>query len=311
MTMHADEILVATALVSELVAGRFPDLAGRPVHRVRSTGTVNAIFRVGEHHCVRMPLTADWAADLERELAWLPALAPHLPLRVPRPMGRGPASTGYPHAWALFDWIAGQPYAASLLDESTAAVELAGFVTALRGIPVVGGEPPAGRAPLASLDAETRAALREADVLGLVDEVAALAAWDRALAVPTFSGHEEGESDEAAVWIHADLLPPNVLVNGGRLAAVIDFGAVGVGDPAADVIPAWTMFGPAARATYRSALVVDDGTWARARGYALTQAALIVPYYVTTNPLFCEMARRTIAAVIEDESPRQGPSQRF
>ena len=217
-------------------------------------------------------------------------------------MGRGPASPGYPHAWALFDWIDGRPYAASLVDESTAAVDLAGFVTALRGIPVVGGEPPAGREPLASLDAETRTALREAGALGLVDDVSALAAWDRALAAPTLSADQEGENDEA-VWIHADLLPPNVLVHAGRLVAVIDFGAVGVGDPAADVIPAWTMFGPAARATYRSTLGVDDGTWARARGYALTQAALIVPYYVTTNPLFCEMARRTIAAVVEDESP--------
>ncbi len=187
-------------------------------------------------------LTPDWASDLDRELAWLPALAPHLPMRVPRPLGRGTASEDYPHAWALFDWVDGQPYAAPLVDDSKAAVELAGFVTALRGIPVVGGEPRAGRAPLASLDDDTRAALREGAALGLVDEVTALAAWDRALQAPTFSGEQEGRQEdmnaEAAVWIHADLLPPNVLVHAGRLTAVIDFGAVGVGDPAADVIPA-------------------------------------------------------------------------
>ncbi|OFE18985.1 hypothetical protein BA895_02190 [Humibacillus sp. DSM 29435] len=307
MTMHADEIPVDDVLVARLVADRFPELAGLPVRRVRSTGTVNAIFRVGEHHCARMPLTPSWASDLDRELAWLPTLAAHLPMRVPRPVGRGTASEAYPHAWALFDWIDGQPYAAPLVDESQAAVELAGFVTALRGIPVVGGEPHAGRAPLASLDDDTRAALREGGALGLVDEVAALAAWDGALQAPPFSGDAEvtqgGSNDGPAVWIHADLLPPNVLVHAGRLAAVIDFGTVGVGDPAADVIPAWTMFGPAARATYRSSLDVDDGTWARARGYALTQAAMIVPYYVTTNPLFCEMARRTISAVIEHQGP--------
>ncbi|MEO6997103.1 MAG: aminoglycoside phosphotransferase family protein [Terracoccus sp.] len=296
MPMHADEILVDAALVARLVADQFPELAGLPVSRLRSTGTVNAIFRVGEHHYARMPLTPDWASDLERELTWLPTLAPHLPLPVPRPVGRGTPTEAYPQPWALFDWVEGQPYAAPLVDESQAAVDLAQFVGGLRGVPIVGGEPPAGREPLACLDDDTRRALRAGGELGLVDEVAALAAWDRALQAPAFSG----EGGEHRVWIHADLLPPNVLVHGGRLAAVIDFGAVGVGDPAADAIPAWTMFGAAARAVYRTVLGVDDATWARARGYALTQAALIVPYYVTTNPLFSEMARCTIKAVIHD-----------
>ncbi|MDN5765570.1 MAG: aminoglycoside phosphotransferase family protein [Humibacillus sp.] len=293
--MHDDEIPVDAGLVARLVAGQFPELAGLPVRRLRSTGTVNAIFRVGDHHCARMPLTSDWASDLDRELAWLPTLAPHLPLPVPRPVGRGHPTGSYPHDWALFDWIDGQPYPASLVDESAAAITLAGFVTALRGIPIMGGEPPAGREPLADLDDDTRRALHEAGDLGLLDEGAALDAWDRALEAPTFWG-----DGEPAVWIHADLLPGNVLVHGGRLAAVIDFGSVGVGDPAADVIAAWTMFDRPARALYRARLGVDDGTWARARGYALTQAAMIMPYYVTTNPQFCAMAGRSIAAVVAD-----------
>lgn len=295
MAMHDDEIPVDADLVARLVAGQFTELTGLPVRRLRSTGTVNAIFRVGDHHCARMPLTSDWASDLDRELTWLPTLAPHLPLPVPRPVGRGHPTDDYPHDWALFAWIDGQPYGASPVDESATAVGLAAFVTALRGIPIVGGEPPAGREPLADLDDDTRGALHEAGELGLVDEVAALYAWDRALEAPTFSS-----DDEPAVWIHADLLPGNVLVHRSRLAAVIDFGSVGVGDPAADVIAAWTMFGPPARALYGAGLGVDDGTWTRARGYALTQAAMIVPYYVTTNPQFCAMAGRTIAAVVAD-----------
>lgn len=102
------------------------------------------------------------------------------------------------------------------------------------------------------------------------------------------------------MWIHADLLRPNLLVNGGRLCAVIDFGSVGVGDPAADVIAAWSVFSHAGRETFRTALEVDDGTWSRARGFALHQAALMIPYYAETNPGFVALARRTVEEILAD-----------
>jgi aminoglycoside phosphotransferase (APT) family kinase protein len=102
------------------------------------------------------------------------------------------------------------------------------------------------------------------------------------------------------VWVHADLLRPNLLARDGRLHAVIDFGGVGVGDPAADLIAAWAVFGRAGRAVYRAALAADAGTWERARGYALHQAALIIPYYRATNPGFVALARRTVAAILAD-----------
>ncbi len=135
--------------------------------------------------------------------------------------------------------------------------------------------------PLAELADETRAVLSGA----------ALEAWERALEAPVWDGSEP-------VWIHTDLLRPNVLVDGGRVRAVIDFGGVGMGDPAADVIPAWAVFGPAGREVFRRALEVDDGVWERARGYALHQAAMIVPYYARTNPGFVVLARRTIEQVL-------------
>jgi len=102
------------------------------------------------------------------------------------------------------------------------------------------------------------------------------------------------------VWIHADLLRPNLLVAGGRIRAVIDFGGAGAGDPATDVIPAWAVFGPAGRAAFREALDVDDGTWRRARGIALHQAAALIPYYAVSNPAFAALGRRTVEQVIAD-----------
>jgi aminoglycoside phosphotransferase (APT) family kinase protein len=193
-------------------------------------------------------------------------------------------------------WIEGEPYAAdAVTDEAAAARALAGFVTAMRRIEA-GGAPVAGRRPLRELDDQTRAAI--AAVPDLLDVAATTAAWDRALDAPVWAG--------APVWIHGDLLPPNLLVRDGRLVAVIDFGGVGGGDPATDLIAAWSVFGPVGRRAYREALGVDDGTWERARGIALHQAALIVPYYRETNPGFTAVGLRTIGRVLADLAAAPG-----
>jgi aminoglycoside phosphotransferase (APT) family kinase protein len=290
--MHADEVAIDADLVRRLLADQRPDLAGLPLREV-GRGTVNAMFRLGDDLAVRLPRTAEWSGDLERERVWLPRLRERISLRVPEPVAQGQATDEHPLPWAVYRWIEGDQYADGLVDdERQAADELARFVQELRAGSVQGG-PATGRRPLAELDEETRAAIVEAG--DLLDTAAVLAAWDRALSAPVFDGE--------TVWVHTDLLRPNLLVRNGRLAAVIDFGAVGVGDPAADVIAAWTVFGPVGRAHYRAALDVDDGTWERARGYALTQAALIVPYYRETNPAFTASALRTIGEVLSDLTP--------
>jgi aminoglycoside phosphotransferase (APT) family kinase protein len=290
MKMHDDEVDIDAGLVGRLVAEQFPHLADLPITEVRSTGTVNAIYRLGDRLCARLPRVAEWAPDLDREWRWLPELAPRLPLRVPEPVGRGRPGGSYPFSWAIYGWIDGQPYADELVDdERRAAEDLARFVVDLRRIDPVGA-PRGGRRPLRELDAVTREVIESAR--GVIDGDAAVAAWERALRAPAWAG--------SPVWIHSDLLRPNVLVRDGRVCAVIDFGGVGVGDPAADVIAAWSVFGRAGRGVFRAALEVDDGTWERARGFALHQAALIVPYYGETNPGFAASARRTIEEVLAD-----------
>ncbi|MGH2599640.1 MAG: phosphotransferase, partial [Dehalococcoidia bacterium] len=147
-----------------------------------------------------------------------------------------------------------------------------------------------GRRPLRELDAVTRAAIESAR--GVTDGDAATAAWERALEAPAWKGPK--------VWIHTDLLRPNLLVHGGRLRGVIDFGGIGIGDPAADVIAAWSVFSRTGRGVFRGALDVDDGTWNRARGFALHQAAMIIPYYGGTNPAFVALAKRTVEEIIAE-----------
>jgi aminoglycoside phosphotransferase (APT) family kinase protein len=290
MKMHDGEVGIDAGLVRRLVDGQFPRLAGLPVSPVQSTGTVNAIFRLGDHLCARLPRVQEYAGDLADELRWLPWLAPQLSLRVPEPVATGHPADGYPFPWAIYRWIEGRPYADELVgDEQQAAIDLARFVAGLRRIEPAGA-PRAGRRPLHELDHATRAAIDSSR--GVIDRDAATAAWERALEAPAWKG--------TPVWIHTDLLRPNLLVGGGRLSAVIDFGGAGIGDPAADVIAAWSVFGPAGREAFRGALDVDDGTWSRARGFALHQAAMIIPYYPETNPGFVALARRTIDEVLAD-----------
>lgn len=288
--MHESEVEIDDDLVRQLVATQFPHLRGLGVRAVQSTGTVNAIYRLGNDLCVRLPRLQAWADDLGKELRWLGKLGPELPLAVPEPVTTGDPGSGYPFRWAIYRWLEGDVYTPDRVDdERQAAVDLAHFVSELQRIDVAGA-PRSGRLPLRQLDDITRAAIRS--LSGGVDAEAATAAWQRSLQVPAWSG--------TVVWRHCDLLPPNLLVKGGRLYAVIDFGAVGVGDPAADVIAAWTVFGPVGRASFRDALDIDDETWIRASGYALHQALLIIPYYRDTNPAFVAMAMRTVQEVLAD-----------
>lgn len=265
-------------------------MAGEAARRIRGPGTVNHIFRLAGERYLRIPRTEAWVASLEHELEWLPRLAPHVGLAVPRPLARGAPGHGVPFTWAVYDWLPGRPCDGLDANEEEVALDLARFVADLRRIPTTGA-PRAGRRPLGELDAETRAALSTVDGSNARE---AMAAWDRALRAPPWNGRR--------VWIHADLIRPNLLVEGGRLRAVLDWGAAGAGDPAADLIAAWSVFGPRGRPTYLAALDPDPGTVERARGYALHQAALIIPYYRDTNPELVAHARRTIVQVLQDLS---------
>jgi aminoglycoside phosphotransferase (APT) family kinase protein len=291
MKMHQGQVDIDAELVRRLLTAQLPELADLPISAVGSTGTVNALYRLGDRLYARLPLMERWAHELAKELEWLPRLAPYLSLRIPEPVAKGAPTSWYPFPWAIYRWIDGDPYSDGIVDdERRAARDLAQFVIELRGVNPVEGAPRGGRQPLRTLDASTRAAIEAAH--GVIDGDAATAVWDRSLDAPEFDGTPR--------WIHTDLLRPNLLVDGGRLCAVIDFGGVGVGDPAADVIPAWSVFGHLGREVFRGALGVDEGTWARARGFALHQAVLIIPYYGVSNPRFVAMAKRTVEEILAD-----------
>ncbi len=294
--MHVDEVDVDISLVGRLLAARFPQWADLPIEPVRSAGTDNAIYRVGSDLAVRLPRIEGATGQVDKEQQWLPRLAPRLPLAIPVPRALGTPGEGYSWQWSVHQWLAGENATIErIADPGQAARELAHFIAALQRIEPVGGPPPGQHnsfrgVPLSTRDAETRAAI--AELSGMLDTGAVTAAWDAALQAPAWHG--------PPVWIHGDLSPLNLLVDRGRLSAVIDFGCLGVGDPACDLQVAWNLFSAQTRDVLRAALPVDDATWARGRGWALSVGLIALPYYQSTNPVLAGIARRAIDEVLAD-----------
>ncbi len=295
--MHAEDVDTDVSLVGRLLAAQFPQWAHLPIEPVDSAGTDNAIYRLGDDRAARLPRTqrATWQVDKEHQ--WLPRLAPNLPLSIPFPLAKGTPAEGYPWHWSVYRWLEGETATIErIADPRQAAIDLAQFVAALQRIDPTGGPPPGphnfGRGvPLGLRDAATRTAI--ASLKGMIDTDAVTAAWDAALKTAAW--------DRPPVWIHGDLLPGNLLFGeGGRLSGVIDFGGLGVGDPACDLMVAWTFFSGASRNAFRAALSVDDATWARGRGWALSWALIYIPYYLDSNPLGVSAARHTIDEVLAD-----------
>ncbi|MGC2999106.1 aminoglycoside phosphotransferase family protein [Streptomyces sp. G35A] len=291
LRMRPDEVDIDAALVGRLVAGRFPRWAGLPVARLGSSGTENAMFRLGADLVVRLPRHPGAVEGVAHEQRWLPRLGPRLPFAAPEPLGHGTAGEGFPWPWSVYRWLDGaNPVAGALEDPESLARDLAAFVTALRRIDATGGPAGTRGVPLVTRDVPTREAI--ALLAGRVDTDAVTDLWEEALAVPEHAG--------APVWAHGDLSPGNVLVDGGRLAAVIDFGCVGVGDPAVDLIVAWNLLPSAVRGVFRDAVGADAAEWARGRGWALSISLIQLPFYWDTNPALAANSRHVIKEILAE-----------
>jgi aminoglycoside phosphotransferase (APT) family kinase protein len=287
--MHADEVDTDAALVRRLLESQHPHWADLPIERIASSGTDNAMYRLGDQLAVRLP-RIHWAVDnIAKEREWLPKLAPVLPLSVPLPVASGNAQPEFPYPWSVVEWLPGDLATIDRLnDPNEAARDLAQFVRALRAVDATGAPRARRGRPVRNADAGVRTG-----VSGLRDELdgdAVLAAWERVLATPDYDG--------PPVWFHGDLSYLNLLVQRGRLSGVIDWGTCGAGDPAIDTIIAWSLFPPEARDVYRAALGVDDAAWERGKGWVLT-GVYGVPYYRDTNPALVGNAIRGIQAVLE------------
>ena len=268
--MHSERIDIDVSLVRRLVEAQFPQWAGLPITPAEPMGWDNYTYRLGNDMKVRLPSAARYAAQVEKEHRWLPRLAQLLPLPIPTPLAIGNATDEYPWPWSISHWIDGDSASTGHIDDlSQFAVDLAQFLNALQDIDATGG-PQAGQhnffrgGPLTVYDAEVRNAV--AVLEGKIDDSGVMAVWENALEA-TWTG-------VMAVWVHGDVSPGNLLVKEGQLSAVIDFGGLGVGDPACDLAIAWTFFSGNSRDLFRKVLQVDSSTWTRGCGWALWKALI-------------------------------------
>lgn len=272
MAPHQEpDMKITVELVKELITHQFPQWAHMPIRPVECGGHDNRTFHLGEEMVIRLPSAEEYAGKVHIEQTWLPLLAPKLSLTIPHPLALGQSSTNYPWNWSIYQWIEGKSLNTVHLNDhhlKLLATDLAQFLHELHAVDTHGA-PAAGphnffrgAHPLA-YDSQTRLAL--AQLKDIIDVAEATAVWEKAL---------RSSWNKNPVWIHGDLAPGNILVKESTLTAVIDFGGMGSGDPACDLVIAWTLFNKESRKAFKAAVCLDEGTWARARGWALWKALI-------------------------------------
>ncbi len=293
--MHNDAYHIDESIVRKLVNAQFGNWSHLTLRRIDSTGTDNAIFRLGDELCIRLPLIPSASEKLSKELACLPFL-PALPLEIPRLMGSGNATEDYHSRWAVHQWIDGNNVQAEgLNDMHEAAESLANFICILHSsdasmIPSCGQHNNFRGCPLAKRDKLTRQAI--SNLSDIYDAASLQAFWENALTIPTWTND--------SVPIHGDIHAGNLLMKNGEITAVLDFGLMGFGDPAVDLIVNWSLLPKGARERFRDILKTDDDTWFRGRSWAFSTALIALSYYHLSNRFMTAMSKHVISEVLED-----------
>lgn len=291
--MHEHELIIDETIVKRLVDSQCPQWKDLSIQRIISSGTDNALFRLGSDYIMRLPRLDGGTPNINKECEWLPKLAPMLSTPISVPVYKGQPDDSYPYFWTVARWHNGTvPDFESNNEYEHLAKDLAHFINEFHAIQVLGGPKSRRGIPLntPALDAETRQAISQLHGEINIEKVTAL--WDELSQIPYW--------DKAPVWLHGDLLPGNILIQQKRLSAVIDFSDVGLGDPASDLIPAWCLFNARSRTVFKQHLqTVNENTWQRGRGRALSIALIILPYYKNTNPILANIARTMIGQILE------------
>jgi aminoglycoside phosphotransferase (APT) family kinase protein len=295
MTMHDDQVDVTTDIVVALIREQFPEWRGAAVRSLPSTGTVNAIFRVGDGLSARFPLrpvdAVEALAVLGQEARASAELVRVSPFPVPEPVALGKPGAGYPMPWSVQTWLPGT--VASVADPSGSdafAEDLASFIAALRGADTRGRLFSGGNrgGVLAHHDDWMATCFQESE--GLLDVPRLRELWHRFRELPRTG---------ADVMSHGDLIPGNVLVAEDRLSGVLDTGGFGPADPALDLVGAWHLLQRGPREVLRRALACDDLEWERGKAWAFEQAMGAAWYYAESNPTMSAMGRRTLDRILE------------
>ena len=293
--MHKNEVILSVSEIREMLHIQFPDWSSLSINPIDSAGTVNAIYQLGDHLCIRLPRIYSGVEQIEKEAHWLPRLSTYLSLQIPTPIALGEPSEKYPWKWAVYNWIEGVNALPENLSDLQLNVKiLANFIISLQSMDTFEGLKPGhhnyhrGEA-LVNRNEITRKTFLKLKNLGLIDLKIAEQVWDDALNAPV----EENE----ITWIHGDLQSGNMLAKQGKIQAIIDFGALAVGDAACDLMPAWNLWGTQERDTFLNILTPSENMLKRARGWSISVATIALEYYLHTNPGLAKISKYTIQEI--------------
>lgn len=293
--MKREHVIIGVSLVRRLIASQFPQWKELSIDPVATSGWDNRTFHLGKDMSVRLPSAAEYELQVEKEHQWLPKLAPALPLLIPIPLAMGNPEYGYPWKWSIYRWLEGETAASGkIANLSEFAIDLANFLKALHRIDMIGGPPPGLHSfyrggSLSVYDNETRRSITA--LKDKIDTPMATEVWETALSTSW---------ENQPVWVHGDISAGNLLVHDGKLSAIIDFGQLAVGDPACDLAINWTLFHGKSREAFQKKLLLDKRTWARARGWTLWKALVVVAGLTNPNNSESKQCWHIIADVIAD-----------
>ncbi len=288
--MHKNELEIDEELVRMLLKTQIPNWANLPLKRIPSSGTDNALFRLGNEYIVRLPRLLGANDNILKEYVWVPQIAQLLKISISKPLFKGTSGEIYPSFWMIIRWSEGyNPDFEQENEYRLLAKELASFLNELHGIELTNGPFSRRGVSLKEIDQETNNAISQLE--DEIDIQAVTQLWEGLRDVPFWN--------KAPVWIHGDFLPGNILIQNDHLSAVIDWSDVGIGDPACDLIIAWSLLNKNSRKIFKGSLEnMDEDTWQRGRGWALSIALIMLPYYKYSNPVLAKLARRMIANVL-------------
>jgi aminoglycoside phosphotransferase (APT) family kinase protein len=288
-------LTIDKSLVKKLISSQFSQWKELSIEPVASSGWDNRTFHLGKSMLVRLPSAVDYELQVEKEHMWLPKLASSLPLPIPIPLAMGNPEYGYPWKWSIYRWLEGEPASTSSINNlEKLAADLANFLTALYRIDTTGGPPPGLHSfhrggSLSVYNTDVHQAI--ASLKDKINATAVTSTWENALA---------SSWKNSPVWVHGDISAGNLLIQEGKLSAVIDFGQLAIGDPACDLVINWTLFHGKSRKIFQEMLSLDKTIWSRARGWALWKALIVAAGFTNPNNAESKQCWRIIKDVIAE-----------